>query len=53
MITPVAKSAKPITEKKKIRSRESSTPFWKPSKCVTTENEATTSMKSGLAQRVV
>src|SRR5262249_23042598 len=50
--TLVAKSEKPITERKKSRSRESITPFWKPSKCVTTENAATVSTNPALAQRV-
>ena len=50
-MTPVANSAKPITDRKKNRSRESMTPFWKPSKCVTTENAATVSTNAGLAQR--
>src|SRR6185295_13456463 len=53
MTTPVANSAKPITERKKSRSRASITPRWKPSKCVTTENEATVSTSAGLAQRVI
>src|SRR6185503_4150559 len=51
--TPVANSAKPITDRKKSRSRASITPRWKPSKCVTTENEATVSTSAGLAQRVI
>ena len=32
----IEQSEKPITERKKTMSRESSTPFWKPSKCVIT-----------------
>src|SRR6185503_13157540 len=47
----VAKSEKPITDRKYARSRLSITPFWKPSKWVTTENAATVSMNAGLAQR--
>ena len=53
MITPVANSAKPISERKKTRSRMSITPRWKPSKCVTTEKAATVSTSAGLAQRVM
>src|SRR3989454_2578680 len=52
MMMPVANSAKPITDRKKTRSRRSMTPRWKPSKCVTTENAATVSTSAGLAQRV-
>ena len=29
------------------------TPFWNPSKCVTTEKAATISTRAGLAQRVI
>src|SRR2546430_16569402 len=41
--TAVGKGEKPIRDKKKIRSRESRTPFWKSSKCVMTLREATPS----------
>ena len=34
MMTPVVKSENPMIERKKSMSRESSTPFWKLSKCV-------------------
>ena len=51
MMTPVVKSENPITETKKTISRESSTPRWKPSKCVITVNAATTSTIRGLATR--
>src|SRR4029079_7444111 len=53
MITPVANNAKPISERKKTRSRMSITPRWKPSKCVTTEKAATVSTTVLLAQRVI
>src|SRR5712671_4948036 len=52
-MTPVAKSEKPMTERKKKRTRVSMTPRWKPSKWVTTENAATVSTTAGLAQRVM
>src|SRR5690242_17564326 len=42
-ITLVANSENPITDRKKITSRESSTPFSKPLKCVTTLNDVMTS----------
>ena len=51
MMTPVVKRANPITEAKKTISRVSSTPRWKPSKWVITENVATTSTTRGLATR--
>jgi hypothetical protein len=52
MITPVANSAKPITEAKKTTSRVSSTPRWKASKCVITENAAIVCVTTGFAKRV-
>src|SRR6266481_5017117 len=49
-ITLVVNSEKPINDRKKMTSRESSTPFWKPSKCVITLKEAIVSTIHGLAQ---
>src|SRR6185436_15231454 len=51
MTTPVANSAKAITERKNPRSRASITPRWKPSKWVTTEKAAMVSTNAGLPQR--
>src|SRR5438045_1668916 len=48
-MTLVVKSEKTIIDKKKTMSRESSTPFWKPKKCVMTLREATVLTSHGLA----
>ena len=46
----MVKSENPITDRKNSTSRESSTPFWKPSKWVMTLNDVTRSTSHGLRQ---
>src|SRR5262249_18391824 len=48
-ITPVVNSENPINDRKKIRSRESKTPRWKPSKCGMTLMAATPLTIQGFA----
>ena len=52
MTTPVVNSENPMIERKKMRSLESSTPFWNPSKCGMTLNDVTKSTSHGEAQRI-
>src|SRR5438105_4616775 len=52
MITLLVKREKPITNRKKITSRESTIPLVNGSKCVITLNEETRSTSHGLSIRV-
>src|SRR5208282_2274104 len=52
MMTPVANRENPMTDKKKIISRESSTPLVKYSKCVMTLKAATVLTSHGQSMRV-
>jgi|SRR5665213_680079 len=52
MITPLVNSENPMIDRKKITSRESTTPFVNDSKCVITLNDDTKSTTHGRSIRV-